>query len=51
MNTPEPFTLRSQRLGALPIVNSFLTRMGVARNLDTPTCRPTMPGYGWHPRR
>ena len=35
MNTPEPFTLRSQRLGALPIVNFFLTRMGVARHLDT----------------
>jgi transposase len=35
MNTPEPFTLRSQRLGALPIVNSFLTRMGVARHLET----------------
>ncbi len=35
MNTPEPFTLRSQQLGALPIVNSFLTRMGVARHLDT----------------
>jgi transposase len=35
MNTPEPFTLRRQRLGALPIVNSFLTRMGVARHLET----------------
>ena len=33
MNTPEPFTLRSQRLGCLPIVNVFLTRMGVAEHL------------------
>lgn len=28
MTTPGPFALRSQRLGYLPIVNSFLARMG-----------------------
>src|SRR5680860_802387 len=35
MTTPEPFTLRSQRLGCLPVVNFFLTRMGVAEHLRT----------------
>src|SRR5664279_5721126 len=39
MNMPEPFALRSQRLGCLPIVNFFLTRMGVAEHLRT--CLPT----------
>ena len=35
MNTPVPFTLASQRLGSLPIVNFFLARMGVAEQLRT----------------
>lgn len=35
MRTPEPFTLRSQRLGCLPVLNSFLTRIGLASHLDT----------------
>ena len=35
MTTPGPFTLHSQRLGCLPIVNVFLTRMGLAGHLDT----------------
>ncbi len=35
MTTPEQFTLRSQRLGSLPIVNFFLARMGVADYLGT----------------
>ncbi len=35
MNTPVPFTLASQRLGSLPIVNFFLARMGVAEHLRT----------------
>src|SRR5680860_1235453 len=35
MPTPEPFTLRSQRLGCLPIVNVLLTRMGLADHLAT----------------
>ena len=30
----EPFTLRSQRLGCLPIVNFLLDRMGVAERLQ-----------------
>ena len=34
MTTPEPFTLHSQRLGCLPIINAFLTRMGLADHLD-----------------
>ncbi len=34
MSTPEPFTLRSQRLGALPVINFFLTRIGMAEHLD-----------------
>src|SRR5665811_2638299 len=38
MTTPDPFTLRSQRLGCLPIVNVFLTRMGMAEHLRT--CLP-----------
>lgn len=33
MTTPEPFALRSQRLGCLPIVNVFLARMGLAEHL------------------
>ena len=33
MITQGPFTLRSQRLGCLPIVSFFLTRMGVAERL------------------
>jgi hypothetical protein len=32
MTPSEPFTLRSQRLGCLPIVNFFLARMGVAEH-------------------
>lgn len=35
MSTPEPFTLRSQRLGCLPMVNFFLSRIGLARHLGT----------------
>ena len=34
MSTPGPFTLRSQRLGCLPIVNFFLTRIGLAEHLQ-----------------
>jgi len=33
MTTPEPFTLRSKRLGCLPVVNFFLTRIGLAEHL------------------
>lgn len=38
--TPAPFTLASQRLGALPVVNHFLARMGMAGHLDAclPAC-------------
>ena len=35
MTTPEQFTLHSQTLGSLPIVNFFLARMGVADHLGT----------------
>jgi hypothetical protein len=35
MITAESFTLRSQRLGWLPIVNFFLARMGMAEPLYT----------------
>ncbi len=35
MTTPAPFALRSQRLGCLPIVNFFLTRIGLAEHLQT----------------
>jgi len=35
MSTPGQFTLRSQRLGSLPIVNFFLARMGLADHLQT----------------
>ncbi len=35
MTTPEPFALRSQRLGCLPIVNFFLARMGLAQHPRT----------------
>jgi len=35
MSTPEPFTLRSQTLGCLPVVNWFLARMGLAEILGT----------------
>jgi transposase len=35
MTTPAPFTLRSQRLGCLPIVNFFLARIGLAEHLQT----------------
>ena len=38
MTTPAPFSLRSQRLGCLPIVSFFLTRMGLAEHLQT--CLP-----------
>ena len=34
MSTPGPFTLRSHRLGCLPIVNFFLTRIGLAQHLQ-----------------
>jgi len=33
MTTSGPFTLRSQRLGCLPVVNFFLTRIGLAEHL------------------
>src|SRR5665811_1246706 len=33
MTTPEQFTLHSQNLGCLPIVNFFLNRMGLADHL------------------
>ena len=33
--SPEPFTLRSQRLGCLPIVNFLFDRMGLAEHLQT----------------
>ena len=35
MSTPGQSTLRSQRLGSLPIVNFFLARMGLADHLQT----------------
>ena len=35
MSRPESFMLRSQRLGCLPVVNFFLTRMGLAERLGT----------------
>jgi hypothetical protein len=35
MTTPEQFTLRSQRLGSLPVVNFFLARIGLADHLET----------------
>ncbi|HEV2085488.1 MAG TPA: IS1634 family transposase [Gemmatimonadales bacterium] len=35
MTPSEPFRLRSQRLGCLPIVNFFLDRMGLAEHLQT----------------
>jgi hypothetical protein len=35
MTTPEPFALRSQRLGCLPVVNFFLARIGLAQHLQT----------------
>ncbi len=35
MSSPEPFRLRSQLLGCLPVVNHFLTRMQVADQLGT----------------
>lgn len=34
MSTPGPFTLRSQRLGCLPIVNFLLTRIDLAEHLQ-----------------
>jgi hypothetical protein len=34
MGTAEPFRLRSQLLGCLPVVNHFLTRMRIAEQLD-----------------
>ena len=34
MGTAEPFRLRSQQLGCLPIVNHFLTRMRLADQLQ-----------------
>jgi hypothetical protein len=33
--TPGEFTLRSQSMGALPLINFFLTRMGLAERLQT----------------
>lgn len=33
--TPEQFTLRSQRVGALPVLNYFLARMGLAEHLQS----------------
>lgn len=35
MGSPEPFRLRSQLLGCLPVVNHFLTRMRVGDQLGT----------------
>src|ERR1035437_8395526 len=35
MSTPEQFTLHTQNLGCLPIVNFFLTRIGAADHLRT----------------
>lgn len=35
MTTPEPFTLATQRLGCLPVVNFFLARIGLAEHLGT----------------
>jgi len=35
MSRPEQFTLQTQNLGCLPIVNFFLTRIGVADHLQT----------------
>ena len=35
MSTPGQFTLQTQNLGCLPIVNFFLVRMGVADHLRT----------------
>src|ERR1019366_7435644 len=35
MSTPGQFTLQTQNLGCLPIVNFFLTRIGVADHLRT----------------
>ena len=32
---PERFTLRSQRLGALPLINFFLARMGLFEHPQT----------------
>lgn len=34
MDTPTPFTLTSRRLGALPLISHFATRMGLYRLLD-----------------
>ena len=34
MDLAAPFTLHSQRLGALPIIDTFLTRIGLARALE-----------------
>ena len=33
--TPERFTLRSQSMGALPLLNYFLARMGLAERLQS----------------
>jgi hypothetical protein len=35
MSTPGQFTLQTQNLGCLPIVNFFLTRIGIADHLRT----------------
>ena len=35
MTTPGQFTLRSQQLGPLPVINFFLARMGLAGHLGT----------------
>jgi len=35
MTTPGQFTLHSQRLGCLPVVNFFLARIGMADHLQT----------------
>jgi len=45
MAADEPYTLSSEHLGALPVINFFLARMGVAEHLAT-YCRPTTPGGG-----
>lgn len=48
MGTDE-FELRTETLGALPVVNHFLARMGLDRVVDR-ICQRTTPGYA-SPRR
>ena len=48
--TPEQFELRSQRMGALPLLGYFLERMGLAERLQS-YLPATMPAYAWRRRR